>query len=418
MKLAWFVLTLFLVWAGVPARAGVETPGQPDSKVGLEFIDTSFENASPVWYEPGADGVVYVHLLYDRERASPNRAAGHFHFQLQAPPGTPVTLEFKNLDNIYNGRPGSVARELKSAVISPDGKKWTPVPLEGLAVDRVRLTVRMPGPRLYVARVEPYRISDLDRLLSAVRTNLNVEIRAIGKTVGGRQLEIVRLGQAQARHRVFVRARAHAWEAGPSWVVEGLIRRLLRGDELSRKYLDDYTVYVLPMANKDAVALGRTRFNLEGKDLNRDWDKTADPDLAPENYALEQWLADMILAGQGPQLALELHNDGNGLLHLSRSPVPGLEKYLERMKVFERLLRQHTWFSEGSTAESSRTPGSLGEGWLERFGIDAVVHEFNCNWIEGLKDYPSARHWQDYGASLATVFHEYFKAVEPPEPGR
>ena len=25
------------------------------------------------------------------------------------------------------------------------------------------------------------------------------------------------------------------------------------------------------MANKDGVALGRTRFNLRGKDLNRDW---------------------------------------------------------------------------------------------------------------------------------------------------
>jgi hypothetical protein len=172
------------------------------------------------------------------------------------------------------------------------------------------------------------------------------------------------------------------------------------------------------MANKDAVALGRTRFNLEGKDLNRDWDKPADPGLAPENYALEQWLAGKIQAGQAPQLALELHNDGNGLLHLSRSPVPGLEKYLERMKVFERLLRQYTWFTAGSTQESFRNPGSLGEGWLERFGIDAVVHEFNCNWIEGLKDYPSARHWQNYGSSLATVFYEYFKAVEPPEPRR
>ena len=46
-----------------------------------------------------------------------------------------------------------------------------------------------------------------------------------------------------------------------------------------------------------------------------------------------------------------------------------------------------------------------------RFGIHAVVHEFNCNWIAGLKDYPSARHWQDYGANLATVFYDYFDGV-------
>ena len=54
-----------------------KTPGN-----GLEFIDTSFENASPLWYEAAPDGTVLVHLLYDHERSSPNRAAGHFHFRL------------------------------------------------------------------------------------------------------------------------------------------------------------------------------------------------------------------------------------------------------------------------------------------------------------------------------------------------
>ena len=37
--------------------------------------------------------------------------------------------------------------------------------------------------------------------------------------------------------------------------------------------------------------------------------------------------------------------------------------------------------------------GTLGDGWLERYGIDAVVHELNCSWIVGLKDYSSSRHW-------------------------
>ena len=32
----------------------------------------------------------------------------------------------------------------------------------------------------------------------------------------------------------------------------------------------------------------------------------------------------MIQAGQPPHLALEMHNDGNGLLHISRPPVPRL----------------------------------------------------------------------------------------------
>ncbi len=59
---------------------------------------------------------------------SPNRAAGHFHFRIHAKPGAVLKLEFKNLDNVYNGRPGSVANELKAAVVSSDGRTWTPSP--------------------------------------------------------------------------------------------------------------------------------------------------------------------------------------------------------------------------------------------------------------------------------------------------
>jgi hypothetical protein len=401
-------VTILTTFAAEPATAPVAVTNHP-----LEFIDTSFENASPVWYDFAPDGTVLVHLLYDHERSSPNRAAGHIHFQLQAKPGSRLTLEFRNLDNVWNGVSGSIARELKAVVISQDGRVWEPVSLESLPENRVRLHVEMPGPRLYVARVEPYRLSDLDNLLASIRTNQLVQVTTIGKTVQGRELEIIRVGNPQAPFRAFLRARAHAWEPGGNWVVEGLVHRLLMGDADAGRFLERYCVYILPMANKDGVALGRTRFNFQGKDLNRNWDKPADPQLAPENFALEKWLEGMAKAGQAPHLAMELHNDGGGLLHISRPPVPELTRHLERMTTLEELLRKHTWFTEGSTKESFSNSGTLGDGWLERYGIDAVVHEFNCNWIAGLKDYPSARHWETYGEKLATVFYEYFGAVKP-----
>jgi Zinc carboxypeptidase len=393
----------------------VETAQRPDpasTTAGLEFIDTSFENASPLWYDV-ADGVVRIHLVYDHERASPNRAAGHIHFLIHATPGSRLTLEFMNLDNVWNGQPGSVAGELKTVAISEDGRKWRTVPTDSLPGNRVQLRVEMSGPKLYVARIEPYRLSDLNRLLASIRINRVVQITVIGKTVAGRDLEIVRIGDPMAPYRVFVRARAHPWESGSNWVAQGLMQRLLRGDDAAQRFLRVYSLYVLPMANKDGVALGRTRFNLLGKDLNRNWDKPADPELSPENAALEQWLESTIAARRGPHLAIELHNDGNGRLHISRPPVPQLERHLARMAVFEQLLRENTWFTEGSTNAAFRNSGTLGDGWFERYGIDAVVHEFNCNWIEGLKEYTSSRHWMTYGENLAQVLRDYFIRVNP-----
>jgi len=404
------VLSIAVVLTAALAPLRAQAPAA--TITGLEFIDTSFENASPLWYDV-ADGIVRVHLLYDHERASANRAAGHIHFLIHARPAAQLTLEFRNLDNVWNGQPGSVARELKTVVVSEDGRQWRPVATESAPGNRVLLRVEMRGPKLYVARTEPYRLSDLERLLTSVRANRLVEIASIGRTAGGQDLEIVRIGDPATPYRVFVRARAHPWESGSSWIAQGLIERLLKNDGDARRFLKAYSLYIMPMANKDGVARGRTRFNVLGKDLNRNWDQPADAELSPENASLERWLERMIAAGRRPHLAVELHNDGSGRLHISRPPVPQLERHLGRMAILEELLRQKTWFTEGSTNSAFRNSGTLGDGWLERYGIDAVVHEFNCNWIEGLKDYPSARHWMAYGQQLAEVFHDYLIRVKP-----
>jgi hypothetical protein len=104
-----------------------------------------------------------------------------------------------------------------------------------------------------------------------------------------------------------------------------------------------------------------------------------------------------------------LHNDGRGLLHLSRPPVPGLDEHLARMARLEAILRERTWFTEGHTEGAFRNSGTLGDGWLERYGIDALVHELNANRVEGRKAFTSAALWQEYGAALPAVFEVYFR---------
>lgn len=407
-----WLLILAVIGSAFAAEAG--RPPLLPRVAGLDFIDTSFENASPLWYEQAADGTILLRLIYDHERESANRASGHVNFRIQAQKGAELTFEFTNLENAWNSRISLYGRHFKSVVVSEDGRTWQGVALENLPGDRVRLRLRMPGPQLFVARLEPYRVSDLEAWLSSIRSHVLVELTPIGHTVLGRELEVVRIGNPAAPFRVFLRARAHPWESAGNWVLQGLFRRLMAGGADAKKFLERYCVYALPMANKDGVALGRTRFNALGMDLNRNWDKPADSRFAPENAALEAWLERMIAAGRKPHLALELHNDHQqGQLHLSAPPVPELPVYRERMALFDQLLRRHTWFTDGSTSPNFRNPGTLGDGWLERYRIDAVVHEFASNWIAGVNDFPSGRHWEDYGAALATVFYEYFDAARP-----
>ncbi|TWU31181.1 M14 family zinc carboxypeptidase [Novipirellula artificiosorum] len=374
----------------------------------LHHINTAFENASPLWWEVDAEGVVHVHLVYDQERQSPNRANGHWNFRIDAEPGADLTLMLGPFANIYNGKLGTAAGEPKTTFVSDDGQQWRAVKMEYVEPDHRRLKIRMNGPSLYVARLQPYRISDLEKLKADLDGKTLVEISPIGNTVQGRELEMIRVGSSEAPHRVLIRARAHPWEPGGNWVIEGLVRRLLRDDDTARQYLATFCLYVMPMANKDGVAHGRTRFNMNGKDLNRDWLQPADPELVPENAALERWLEAMIDRGQRPDLAIDFHNDAWGKLHFPRSETNDARtaNFLDRLRRFEEVLRTHSFFTEGSSTGISPT---FAGGLQQRYAVPACIHELNADWIAGLDDDPTAANWKKYGEQLGAVFYQYFQ---------
>ncbi len=376
----------------------------------LRFIDTAFEHASPLWWEQDDGGPIRIHLMYDQERSSPNRANGHWLFRIEAEPGAELTLDLGPFANVWNHRPSGPIPEAKVAFVSNDGRSWEPVPTEPTDPHRLKLTVQMQSDSLYVARLEPYGIDDLERLKARIADHPSIRIDSIGWTVQRRELEMIRVGRLDAPHRVLIRARAHPWEPGGNWVIEGLLERLLSGEPSAKRYLERYAVDIMPMANKDGVARGMTRFNLRGRDLNRNWDQPADGELAPENAALERWLEAEIAAGRRPELMLDFHNDAHGRLHISRPDLDpkAMAAYLDRMEHLEQVLRAHTWFTEGSTRSTFRNPGSIGEGLLARYGIAAVVYELNANWIAGLEDYPRSEHWTKFGHQLATALYHYF----------
>jgi len=392
---------LSVLWFAAPAF------GEVTGSTGPIYINTSFENASPLYWETDAAGVIHVYLVYDQERSSPNRANGHWFFEVQATPDTKCTLVLHNFDNVWNGRKGSPISDRTICYVSGDARTWRLAPARKTDDNCMQIELEIDSGSLYVARLEPYRLCDLEAFEERIRGDRRVQITAVGKTVQGRELEIIRVGDPNAPYRVFLRARAHPWEAGGNWVVEGLVERLLRDDHDAKRYLDRYCVYVMPMANKDGVVRGWTRFNQLGADLNRKWDQPPDPAVNPENHALEGWLRSVIAAGRIPHLLIDLHNDEGGQLHISR-PNVDLDLYLKNMQRLEAMLREYTWFTEGSTGASFRNPGSIGEGLLERFGVNACVLELNANWIAGLNTPASAVRWKLFGNQLCEAIFQYF----------
>ncbi|MCP3967025.1 MAG: hypothetical protein GY750_13910 [Lentisphaerae bacterium] len=155
-----------------------------------------------------------------------------------------------------------------------------------------------------------------------------------------------------------------------------------------------------------------TRFNVRGIDLNRGWEtnKPIDPELCPENYCLQNWLTERQRQNKLPKLTICFHNDAQGNLHfthLNNAP----KGYPERMRTFEELLTEMTWFTEGSVSPEAHNPGSFGDGLCAIYGIDAFIFELKAIHAEGLGHSPLGSDWIQLGKDFVDVIREYFNQV-------
>lgn len=388
----------------------------------IKFIDTYFENASPVNWEIQGDTAVKIFLLYDYERNKLNRQSGHWFFKITAEPGTNLKLIFKNREDIYNGKKATQIGNIKQHVacyFSYDSKNWNGVK-----------TIRLPGMELlaeipvkekviYIASVPPYTITDLEDFKKKIEKSPFIKITDYGRTVENRPLEIIRAGNPEAPHSILIRVRAHPWESASNWVLEGIVNRMIGSDDEAKKWREKYCLYIMPMANKDGVARGMTRFNVNGMDLNRDWEKESDPILCPEKYAFEKFIESMVMNKKKPVLAFDFHNDDYGSISTS-AHFKTDSLFTRRMRVFEASLKKHTWFSENvrySWKEDTQSKSLvlIQDGLYNRYGIEAMVYEFNTNWIPRLNKIPSIGDWNSLGENLNKVFYDYVSQENFPD---
>ncbi len=364
------------------------------------FISYFFDNGSPCNWDY-SEGELIVDLLYDHEAGATNKATGHFHFSVDNPERQAVRIRIKLATNIWNGQLGSPFEADLPSYYSEDGKNWQLFVWEqqengDLVAEFGDLAF------FYLARLEPYTETDLKQLCTEIEGHPAVSISDIGTTVEGRSLEMIHIGTGE--QRILLRARAHPWEPGGNWVIDGLVREFLVQYETNPDKVKHIAFDIIPIANKDGVAHGMTRFNLKGADLNRGFSRPREELalVAPENIALLKWLDRQQVAGALPVLALDFHNDCSGGLL-----IPADDE--ARMNILADCLRRHTFSPE--TVSSSPNKDGFVAGVHAQYGVAAATLEFNAKYIKAIEQLPSAVHWQQFGRDFLEVALEFIRKI-------
>lgn len=125
----------------------------------------------------------------------------------------------------------------------------------------------------YYAKWAPYPLERELDLIARCALQPNVSVETLGKTVLGAELTLLRVGEPGPERRVcWVIARQHPSEMMGGFFVEGLLERLIDPmDPVARDLLRRVVFYIVPNMNPDGAALGLTRCNGAGANLNREW---------------------------------------------------------------------------------------------------------------------------------------------------
>lgn len=187
-----------------------------------------------------------------------------FYFLMTGVKGKQVAIQLKYTDP-------------RAAVYSYDKVTWQRYdPLTEATKDR-RITKTYTRDSVYIAYYVPYTNLHLEQQMEEWQYRNGVRIFSMGKSYQGRDMKMLvvtndYIPDAQKK-RIYIHARVHPSETPCSWALEGLIDYLTGSSPEAFEIRNNTVFYILPFSNPDGVALGHSRCDAIGVNMEINYDR-------------------------------------------------------------------------------------------------------------------------------------------------
>ncbi|AKT30329.1 M14-type cytosolic carboxypeptidase [Pseudomonas syringae pv. actinidiae] len=192
-----------------------------------------------------------------------------------------------------------------NAVASYDHKHWFRVPsnFDGKALN---FSLAAEQAQVWFAYFEPYSRERHEGLIEQAQTNAGMQVLATGKSIEGRDIQLLRKGDgSEGKRKIWFIAQQHPGEHMAEWFMEGVIERLQQKDDtVLQQLLASADLYLVPNMNPDGAFHGHLRTNAAGKDLNRAWQDSTEaqsPEVLFVRQQMEHYGVDMFLDVHGDE---------------------------------------------------------------------------------------------------------------------
>ena len=378
---------------------------------GAVRFNAAFEGGAIGPVEVVGETVFRVHVPGQQDERGRNRQATWFYFRMDNVRGRDLTITFTGyLPSEYNDKANQPVNAATRPVFSFDGEHWTH--FSALEFDQAKqeqtVHLRAETDSVWLALVEPYTHSRLERLLTEIAAAPCARVEVVGQSVLGRDLQVVTVTDFATpdanKKTIWLQARDHAWEAPTSFIAEGALKFAVSDDPAARALREKYILMFTPMMDPDGSALGRVRFNANGWDFNRHWDEVdlRDPvwlKRTPEIWYYKKAIRDYSTNGRRISLFVHLHN-ANSEYMVGQAPTPDDPPRLERLA---HLLATQTQFEPSRPMVTrpgfERAPNQPVPWWVE-YNVPSVLIETRITPGTKLGGSPTAEQRTAFGREL------------------
>ena len=399
---------LFLFTLGLLAISSCNQPAEQNTENATAIaIHTDFEGGSLGNVEQLTETHWRCGLAGESDSENRNRQASWYYFRIEGAKDQTLTIDLTDLVGEYNYNPGTHAVTSKTRpVISYDQTTWHPLSdaeVEWNEEDvELRLILKPEKDTIWVAHQIPYTTEHLRQLLTTYEGHPNMTMRSIGNTAEGRPMQLLTITDPnvplEQKKVIWLMARQHSWEAGTSWVMEGIIRYLLDSAE-GEALLDQLVFQLVPMADPDGVVRGGVRFNKYGHDLNRNWDLVK-PEEMPEIQAQKKAVVAWLSEGNQIDLFVTLHNTESAD-YIQGPEVPVGKKFWEEMVKLTSFESEEGVRKMRATTTAGQ-PGRMTVNqalWAEQ-EVPAFLMELKVEKVEKLGTRRLVQDWLQLGSGL------------------
>ena len=280
-------------------------------------------------------------------------SARWYHFLMTGVKGKEIQLDMHNSDT-------------RRPFYSYNGVDYFRFSNEECAIDN-SIVKKYEQDSVYIAYFTPYPESYLIKRLEEWGSRECTEIISIGKSKMGRNMPLMivtdRNTDNKAKKTVYIHGRTHTSETPGSWHLDRMIE-IITGDSQYAKDLRKHIVfYILPFTNPDGVQEGLSRSNINGINLEVNWNYN-DSLTAQEVKNMKAFLGKLIKE-RNVDIVLNMHSQSlNQTTYWVHRADKTSDKYYKNLMLFSNLtIDRNPYFKKDDLKFSNVSPKYV-EGWF------------------------------------------------------